>query len=73
MAVKVISPEMKSELHLWGKFEVEHYVDVCDGVNMKNYYSVIYSDRFNKKHTISFDCINDLFHFIYNYSRPVKS
>ena len=68
MAVKVISSELKSELHLFSKFEVEHYLDVCDGVNMKNYFSVTYLDKLNQKHTISFDCINDLYMFIFNHT-----
>lgn len=68
MAVKIISSELKSELHLFSKFEVEHYLDVCDGVNMKNYYSVTYLDKLNRKHTISFDCIHDLFQFIFNHT-----
>lgn len=73
MAVKFISPELKSELHLVSKFEVEHYLDVCDGVNMKNYYSVTYLDKLNRKHTISFDYIHDLFEFIFHHTTNNKN
>lgn len=69
MSTKVLSSELKSELHLMAKFEVEHYLDVCDGVNMKNYYSVTYLDNLNQKHTISFNCISDLFVFINNHTK----
>lgn len=53
--------------------KVEHYLDVCDGVNMKNYYSVTYLDKLNRKHTISFDYIHDLFEFIFHHTTNNKN